>query len=246
MGDGRHGGDQDDSPASVCHCLESRPYNPRRRYPATDLTNLSFTELTARLASREPIPGGGSAAALAGAMGAALVAMVAELTIERPDAAPHEGVLRELRDDAVARLALLQRLAEQDAAAYDAVVRARRLPRDDDEQRATRKAELALAIVAAAEVPLRTAEVAAEVLDLAQRIAPIGNPNAVSDAGVAAQLSSAAVRGAALNVRINLPYLPEDAPLRGTAAADIERLERHAAEVEAATLAEVNGRIMPS
>jgi formiminotetrahydrofolate cyclodeaminase len=179
-------------------------------------------------------------------MGAALVAMVAELTIGRPDAAPHDGALRELRDDAMARLELLQRLAEQDAAAYDEVVRARRLPKDDDAQRATRRAELARAMVTAAEVPLRTAEVAAEVVDLAHRIAPIGNPNAVSDAGVAAQLSSAAVRGAALNVRINLPYLPQDAPLRETGTADIERLERHAAEIEAATLAEVNGRIMPS
>ena len=212
----------------------------------TDLTSLSFTELTARLASREPIPGGGSAAAMAGAIGAALVAMVAELTIGRPDAAAHEPALRELRDDAVAHRDLLQRLAEQDAAAYEAVVTARRLPRETDDERAARSAQLGRAMVAAAEVPLRTAEVAAEVLDLAHRIAPIGNPNAVSDAGVGAQLASASVRGAILNVRINLPYLPADAPLRETAAADVERLERQAADVEADTLTIVNGRIMPS
>jgi glutamate formiminotransferase/formiminotetrahydrofolate cyclodeaminase len=227
--------------------VDSSPYNPRRRYtPTTDLASLSFSELTARLASREPIPGGGSAAALAGAMGAALVSMVAELTVGRPDAAPHEAELRELRDAAVARLQLLQRLAEQDAAAYEGVVTARRLPKDTEEQRATRDGQLARAMVAAAEVPLRTAEVAAEVLDLAHRIAPIGNPNAVSDAGVGAQLASAAVRGAVLNVRINLPYLPAGAPLRETAAADATRLERYAADVEEATLAIVNGRIMPS
>jgi formiminotetrahydrofolate cyclodeaminase len=101
-------------------------------------------------------------------------------------------------------------------------------------------------MVAAAEVPLRTAEVAAEVLDLAHRIAPIGNRNAVSDAGVGAQLASASVRGAILNVRINLPYLPAEAPLRETAAADADRFERRATEVETATLAIVNGRIMPS
>jgi len=212
----------------------------------TDLTGLPFNELTARLASREPIPGGGSAAALAGAMGAALVAMVAELTIGRADAAPHEQTLRELRDGAVARLDLLQRLAEQDAAAYEAVVTARRLPRDTDEQRTARGAELGRAMVAAAEVPLRTAEVAVEVLELAHQVAPIGNPNAVSDAGVGAQLASASVRGAILNVRINLPYLPAESPLRETAAADADRLERQAANVEAATLAIVNGRIMPS
>ena len=212
----------------------------------TELTSLSFAELTARLASREPIPGGGSAAALAGAMGAALVAMVAELTIGRPDAASHEQTLRELRDDAVAHLDLLQRLAEQDAAAYQAVVTARRLPKETDEQRAIRSAALGRAMVSAAEVPLRTAEVAAEVLELAHRIAPIGNPNAVSDAGVGAQLASASVRGAILNGRINLPYLPADAPRHHAAASDADRLERQAAEVEAATLAIVNGRIMPS
>jgi methenyltetrahydrofolate cyclohydrolase len=179
-------------------------------------------------------------------MGAALVAMVAELTIGRLDAAPHEPALHALRDGAVARLELLQRLAEQDAAAYEAVVTARRLPRETDEQRAARSAELGRAMVAAAAVPLRTAEVAAEVLDLAHRIAPIGNPNAVSDAGVGAQLASASVRGAILNVRINLPYLPAESPLRDTAAADADRLERQAADVEMATLAVVNGRIMPS
>ena len=179
-------------------------------------------------------------------MGAALLAMVAELTIGRPDAAPHDQELRELRDGAVARLELLQRLAEQDAAAYEAVVTARRLPKETDDERATRSAELGRAMVAAAEVPLRTAEVAIEVLDLAHRIAPIGNPNAVSDAGVGAQLASASARGAILNVRINLPYLPADAPLRDTAAADADRLDRRAAVVEAATLAIVNGRIMPS
>lgn len=179
-------------------------------------------------------------------MGAALVAMVAELTIGRPDAAADEQTLRQLRDDAVAHGDLLRRLAEEDAAAYHAVVTARRLPKETDEERTARSGELARAMVTAAEVPLRTAEVAAEVLDLAQRIAPIGNPNAVSDAGVGAQLASASVRGAILNVRINLPYLPADAPLRDTAGADADRLERRAAEVESATLAIVNGRIMPS
>ena len=118
---------------------ESSPYNLRRelsqRPPApelpsrilahgdtqtTDSPSLPFAELTARLASREPIPGGGSAAALAGAMGAALVAMVAELTIGRPDARAHEQTLcASCATSAVAHRDLLQRLAEQDAVAYD-------------------------------------------------------------------------------------------------------------------------------
>lgn len=214
--------------------------------PADNLTDLSFKELTARLASREPIPGGGSAAALAGAMGAALVAMVAELTIGRPDAASHEEILHELRDGAVVRRGALLDLAEEDAEAYAAVVAARRLPRETDPQREARAEAMRISMVAAAEVPLRTATVAAEVLDLAQRIAPISNPNAVSDAGVAAQLASASVRGALLNVRINLPYLPEGEPLLASAPPEVARLEAAAAEGEHLALAVVAGRIKPS
>lgn len=214
--------------------------------PNTNLTDLSFKELTARLASREPIPGGGSAAALAGAMGAALVAMVAELSIGRADASDHQAQLIDLRDSAVARQSALLDLAEEDADAYSAVVAARRLPKEDEAARQTRARTLRTTMVTAAEVPLRTAQVAAEVLDMAGRIAPIGNPNAVSDAGVAAQLASAAVRGALLNVRINLPYLPSGEPLLKTAPAEVERLETAAAAGERAALDHVARRIGPS
>jgi formiminotetrahydrofolate cyclodeaminase len=212
----------------------------------TNLTDLSFRELTTRLASREPIPGGGSAAALAGAMGAALVAMVAELSIGRADASDHQAQLHDLRDSAVVRQSALLDLAEDDAAAYAAVVAARRMPKEDEAARAARARILRTTMVAAAEVPLRTAQVAAEVLDMARRIAPIGNPNAVSDAGVAAQLASAAVRGALLNVRINLPYLPAGEPLLETAPAEVERLETAAEAGERATLDDVSRRIGPS
>lgn len=212
----------------------------------TNLTDLSIKELTARLASREPIPGGGSAAALAGAIGAALVAMVAELTIGRPDAAAHQEQLTDMRDGAALRRSALLDLAEEDAAAYAAVVAARRLPKETDAQREARARVMRTTIVAAAEVPLRTAQVSAEVLDLAERIAPISNPNAVSDAGVAAQLASAAIRGALLNVRINLPFLPPGEPLLDSAPAEVARLEESAAAGERAALEVVAGRIGPS
>jgi formiminotetrahydrofolate cyclodeaminase len=98
----------------------------------------------------------------------------------------------------------------------------------------------------AARVPLRTAIVAAEVLELAERMAPIGNRNAVSDAGVAALLAAAALRGALLNVRINLPYLPADDPLRISAAGEISRLEALAAARERAAMSAVDARLLPS
>jgi formiminotetrahydrofolate cyclodeaminase len=213
---------------------------------ATDLRHLSVGELTQRLASRDPIPGGGSAAAIAGAMGAALVGMVAELTIGRRDAEAHGTELASLRDDAARYRDELLSLAQTDAAAYAAVVAARKLPKATDEEKAARRAALDEAMVAAADAPLHVARLAAATLELAARIAPIGNPNAASDAGVAAQLASAAVRGAVLNVRINLPYLPAEAELRDDAPAELATLEARADEMERATVAEVNRRITPS
>ncbi len=212
----------------------------------TTLSDLTVRDLTARLASRDPIPGGGSAAALAGAMAAALVSMVAELSVGRADAAEHEATFREVGAAANQRRGALLDLAEDDAVAYDAVVRARRLPKESEAERETRARTLRVAMVEAARVPLRTAEVAAEVLELAQTIAPIGNRNAASDAGVAAQLAAAAIRGALLNVRINLPYLPTDEPLRSSAPGDIARFERLADERERQTLEVVGARIEPS
>lgn len=211
---------------------------------STQLTDLSVHAFLERLGSSDPVPGGGSAAALAAAMGAALVAMVAELTAGRPAYAEHEATIDELRNGATERQAELLALAQQDADAYDAVVRARRLPKESEAEVAARNAGLAVAMREAARIPLRVAVVAAEVLGLAERIAPIGNRNAVSDAGVAAQLAAAGLRGAVLNVRINLPYLADDDPLRASAPGEIERLEALAAQGEEAALAAVDARLV--
>jgi formiminotetrahydrofolate cyclodeaminase len=210
------------------------------------LSELTVDALLDRLASSDPVPGGGSAAALAAAMGAGLVAMVAELTLGRPPYAEHEATITRLRDEAQARRSLLLELAEEDAVGYDAVVTARRMPKETDAERDARTRALHVAMVEAARVPMRTAVVAAEVLEMAERIAPIGNRNAVSDAGVAAQLAAAGLRGALLNVRINLPYLPADEPLRLSAPAEIDRLETFATMHERAALGAVDKRLAPS
>jgi formiminotetrahydrofolate cyclodeaminase len=210
------------------------------------LAEINVRELLERLASKAPIPGGGSAAALGGAMGAALVAMVAELTIGRPDAEEHAEQLERLRNASRDARDQLLALAEEDSRAYAAVVAARRLPRDTDEQRALRAEGVRRSMRAAADVPLRAARAAEAALQLAREMAPIGNPNAVSDAGVAAQLLAAAVRGAILNVQINLPYLAEGDPLAQAAPAELGELAAAAQSAEAETLAVVNGRIGPS
>jgi formiminotetrahydrofolate cyclodeaminase len=212
----------------------------------TQLTDLSVQELFERLGSSDPVPGGGSASALAAAMGAALVAMVAELTIGRPAYAEHEETVRKLRFDAIERRAELLNLAQQDADAYDLVVQARHMPKGSEAEKEARNAAVGAATGAATRAPLRVAVVASEVLDLAERIAPIGNRNATSDAGVAALLAAAGLRGAVLNVRINLPYLPADEPLRDSAPASLDLLEALAARGLATALAAVAGRLEAS
>lgn len=207
------------------------------------IAELTVRDLTERLASRAPVPGGGSASALSGALGAALVQMVCELTVGRPEYEEVDPVARQIGTAAGELRASLLTAAEEDATAYLAVVGARRMPRDSDEERATRKAAIAETSVAATEVPLRIARLAADVLDLAADIAPIGNRNAVSDAGVAALLAATAARGAALNVTINLPWLPEGHALRAGAPTRLAELEARVARRENETLATVRQRM---
>jgi formiminotetrahydrofolate cyclodeaminase len=190
----------------------------------TRLTELSVDELVARLASDAPVPGGGSASALAGSLAAALVHMVVELTAGRSDAAGDEAALVEIRVAAASLQSELTRLVDADAAAYASVMAARRLPRDSDLERDARRVQLEAAIREATRAPLATARHASDVLELAERMAPIGNRNAVSDIGVAALLAAAAIRGAILNVRINLPFVTNDEELRTGAEAEVARL----------------------
>lgn len=207
------------------------------------LAELSVRDLTDRLASRAPVPGGGSASALVGALGAALVEMVCELTLGKPEYEEVDPVARQIGAAAGELRGSLLAAAEEDATAYLAVVVARRLPRDGDEQRAARKAAIGEASVAATEIPLRVGRLAAKVLDLAASIASIGNRNAVSDAGAAALLAAAAARGAALNVRINLPSLPDAHPLRAEAGVRLAELDSSVTKREAEALETVSRRM---
>jgi formiminotetrahydrofolate cyclodeaminase len=189
------------------------PERPPRMSPDR-LNDLSARELIERMATGDPIPGGGSAAALAGAMGAGLLRMVVALTTGRPAAADDEAELTEIAVAAAALQSELLNLVELDAAAYDAVIRARRLPRGDDLEREARAVQVAAATREATRAPLQTARLAEQVLSLAERLTPIGSRNAISDVGVGALLAAAALRGAVLNVQINLPSLDADDDLR--------------------------------
>jgi len=169
--------------------------------------NLSVDEFLKQASSAAPTPGGGSVAALAGALGASMVSMVANLTTGRERFKNVEKEVVELRDLAVFLIGDYQRMAEADIDAFLKLMDAFKLPKEDETERTERAAEISRRAVQATEVPLAIAEAGLKTLGLARRIATIGNRNAASDAGVAACLAEAAVAGALLNVDINLPLV---------------------------------------
>jgi glutamate formiminotransferase / formiminotetrahydrofolate cyclodeaminase len=162
------------------------------------------------LASDAPVPGGGSAAAYAGAMGAALAAMVARITAKKDGSPEGADFIAEM--DRL-RLELL-RLVDADSAAYARVAEAMRLPRKTEEEKRARSEHLQLALVTASEVPLEVAKTARRLLEACERSVASASPMTASDIGVGALLAETALRGAALNVMINLASVKDPAQVK--------------------------------
>jgi glutamate formiminotransferase/formiminotetrahydrofolate cyclodeaminase len=163
----------------------------------------------ASIASSAPTPGGGSVAAHAGALAAALVQMVAGLTIGKKKYATVEPEMKELQLRAASLANRLVMLVERDADAYGAVSAAHRLPQTNEAEKAVRTATIRAALLEAAEVPLESARACAMVAELALAVAQRGNQNAVTDAGVAALLAESACKSAVYNVRVNIASLED-------------------------------------
>lgn len=161
------------------------------------------------LASGEPTPGGGGAAALMGAMGAALISMVCHLTIGKKGYEAVEDDMRELLGHAESLRARLQAMVAEDAAAFDRLMSAYRLPKATDEEKTYRSAAIQNGLKAATMAPLECARAAAEVIRLTTGAAERGNANVISDVGVGALAGWAALRSAALNVNVNVPQIKD-------------------------------------
>ena len=197
----------------------------------------SLSGFVADVASAAPTPGGGSVAAHAGALGAALAQMVAGLTVGKKRYVAVDAEMREAALRAAELGNRLSALVARDAQAYEQVSAAHRLPKEPEEVVAARGGAIRDALLGAAQVPLETARAAAEVAELAAAVADRGNTNAVSDAGVAALLAEAACRGAAYNVRINVAALEDRAPgepLVAEVRALVDRASRASAIAQAA------------
>ncbi len=167
------------------------------------------------LAAGTPTPGGGSAAAYAGAMAAGLVAMVGRLTLGKKKYAAVQDRVEVIVATADELRSRLEAAVTQDARAFEAVLAANRLPSDSEQSKQARRAAIERATVTAGEVPLAVVRDCADVLDLTLEIASVGNVNAISDAGVAGDLAQAGLSGAALNVRVNAAGLQEPEPREG-------------------------------
>jgi methenyltetrahydrofolate cyclohydrolase len=170
---------------------------------AGDLHGESIGAWLDQLSSDAPAPGGGAAAALEAAIAAALLEMVCNLTIGKPAYAEAEQAVTVIRDRATALRERAVGLAAEDADAFTAVIEAYGLPRETEEERATRHERIQGALMLAAEIPRRTAATSAELLDLAESLVPIGNVTVISDVAASAASSRAALQTALGNVEAN-------------------------------------------
>jgi formiminotetrahydrofolate cyclodeaminase len=198
---------------------------------------MSFSDLPLRhflraLASVQPTPGGGTAAAIGGAMGGSLLMMVSALPRTRGNTDDERATLATVRARLEPLGNALEECADRDAEAYDAVMAAYRLPKASDEEKAARRAAITSAMKGATEAPLETLRRAVEGLEAAEMVAALGNPSASSDVGVGVGLLAAAAQGAAANVRINLDKLADDA-FKASASGETEALLQRAEAAQA-------------
>lgn len=210
-----------------------QPFDPAQkvieyRYagPPKGLTSLSLRAFADELSSDSPAPGGGSVAALCGSLAAALTAMVAALTWSKTGFESKRPSMRSWGSAAQRQKVWYLGAVERDTEAFNAVLAAMRLPKKSPEELARRLAAVETASQAAALVPLEVLEATIGSLELALSVAREGNPNSVSDVGVAGACALAAAEGAALNVRINLPSLKDRVVADGFVGREREALAR--------------------
>jgi formiminotetrahydrofolate cyclodeaminase len=180
------------------------------RAASVSFSDLSVAKFVERLASSEATPGGGSASAVAASIGAALISMVAGLSTGRPKYAAYQATLARCLAVGTALTTDFLELADRDAAAYAAYSAALKLPRETETQQMHRQAAISAAARAAADAPWECVNACVGLLVAAESLAGRSNVNASSDVLVAALLGEAAARGAAENVRINLPATGDD------------------------------------
>lgn len=200
-----------------------------------DLKNLSVEEFAAVTGSDAPAPGGGSVAALAGGLGAALAEMVANLTIGKAKYADVEEEMKGLAAEGAALRKELIDSIQKDTESFTAYMNALSMPKNTDEEKAARKEAMQNGLKEAAEVPLAVAETALKIFHVAGAVVERGNANAVTDGLVASMMARTAVLSALLNVKINLGSI-KDEEFVARMAEKVAELEKAAMDGEKAVM----------
>ena len=203
------------------------------------LVDLTVKEFLNKVAGSDPVPGGGSIAALNGAVASALAAMVANLTIGKKNYEEHEELMNHIASLALREKDVFVADIDRDSEAYDAVFACFKMPKATDEEKAVRSAAIQEATRHAALIPMEVARKALEVMPVIADIARLGNRNAITDACVAMMAARSAVLGALLNVRINLGVL-KDKEFVQELQAEADRMEQTACRKEKELLDAVN------
>jgi len=175
------------------------------------MKNLTVLEFAQKTASKDPVPGGGSISALAGALAASLAEMVAGLTLGSKRYADVYDEMQPIKEKANTLTNELMDDIQKDSDAFTEVMNAFKLPKATDEEKSSRSAAIQTALKGAAEVPLGVAEKAYSIMELSKAVVTKGNKNAVTDGMVSAMMARTAVLGALLNVKINLGSIKDEA-----------------------------------
>ena len=203
------------------------------------LVDLTVKEFLNKVAGSDPVPGGGSIAALNGAIASALAAMVANLTIGKKGYELHEELMRHISGVALQQKGAFVEDIDRDSEAYDKVFACFKMPKGTDEEKALRSAAIQEATKHAALVPMQVARNAYELMTVIMDVARLGNRNAVTDACVALMSARTAVLGALLNVRINLGSI-KDKDFADDLQREADILERQTLEREKEVLDAIN------
>ena len=199
---------------------------------------MSLTEFIARTASADPVPGGGSIAALTAAQGAGLVGMLASLTKDKAGYEPVWEKMKETADGAAKQAQRFLDFIQKDVDVFNEYMTVLKMPKDTDEQKAARSALLQKAVINATEVPLDLAKECYAFISVAEYAIDHGNKGATSDGCIAVLLLKAAASAALYNVKINLPGIKDEAAAKRIAA-QMSEIETGCAKLEAAILSKV-------
>ncbi len=195
------------------------------------LKDLNIVEFIEKTASNEPVPGGGSVAALSGSIAVALAEMVANLTVGKKKYVDVQDDMKEVLSALEGKRKELINLIDKDATSFDGVMKAFKMPKETEEEKALRAAKIEEETKYASSVPLETAKVAFSILEYSKIVVEKGNKNAVTDGAVSAMMARTAVLSAIMNVRINLGGI-KDKEFVEKLTNEVNELEKNAIEKE--------------